>query len=259
MQKLEPGRVYEIDGVEHKFPDVTTTGDLPILTKEHCEVLRKLKETIFTFDSIMRKNNNEYCIVAGTLLGAVRHQGFIPWDDDIDVSITFDSLNKVLADIDEYFHIKETFYGYTISMYESMYPFMDILPGDIDEKYEEKTFSTCFPLINGKPSFGCRDIYTNSSIPYDEIYPPKDYLFEGLMLQGPANPHNILFRKYGEKCLTEVQYSYTKHKIIHPLANTIGGIATNTFILSYKLEELLGGKDAPVTRKLSNLIFKNSE
>ena len=37
------------------------------------------------FDSMCQDLGLHYCMVAGTLLGAVRHHGFIPWDDDIDV------------------------------------------------------------------------------------------------------------------------------------------------------------------------------
>ncbi len=42
-------------------------------------------EILIYFDQLCRTNNLKYQLFAGTLLGAVRHKGFIPWDDDIDV------------------------------------------------------------------------------------------------------------------------------------------------------------------------------
>lgn len=53
--------------------------------------LRRLQlrqfEMLKCLDAICRKNNISYWIDFGTLLGAVRHQDFIPWDDDVDISV----------------------------------------------------------------------------------------------------------------------------------------------------------------------------
>lgn len=49
-----------------------------------------------TIASILEKNNIPYMITFGTLLGAVRHNGFIPWDDDFDMFLFDDSYDKAM-------------------------------------------------------------------------------------------------------------------------------------------------------------------
>ena len=63
--------------------------------------LRKLQltqlEILKVIDGICREHGIPYSLYAGTLLGAVRHQGFIPWDDDLDICMSRSAYNRFLA------------------------------------------------------------------------------------------------------------------------------------------------------------------
>lgn len=49
------------------------------------EIKRIELNILLKFDDYCQENNLRYYLAGGTLLGAIRHKGFIPWDDDIDV------------------------------------------------------------------------------------------------------------------------------------------------------------------------------
>lgn len=59
------------------------------------ELVEELYEMMRRFDQICRDHDIPYFIVAGTLLGSVRHKEFIPWDDDIDVGVMEEHLEKL--------------------------------------------------------------------------------------------------------------------------------------------------------------------
>lgn len=64
------------------------------LLGKHQKVLYELLEV---FDAVCRKHGISYMLFAGSALGAVRHQGFIPWDDDLDVVMLRREYERFLA------------------------------------------------------------------------------------------------------------------------------------------------------------------
>ena len=60
------------------------------------ECHRLLLDMAAILDRVCRENAIPYYMLGGTMLGAVRHGGFIPWDDDIDVCLPAEDFNKLL-------------------------------------------------------------------------------------------------------------------------------------------------------------------
>ncbi len=62
------------------------------MTEQQANLFKLFKE----IDEVCKKNNIDYCLAGGSAIGPVRHHGFIPWDDDMDIFMTRDNWLKFI-------------------------------------------------------------------------------------------------------------------------------------------------------------------
>ncbi len=76
---------------------------MAVLTKTY--TIREIQSTIFSIiqyiDVFCKENGIQYYLMGGSALGAMRHQGFIPWDDDLDIFMTCDNYEKFIKVFEE--------------------------------------------------------------------------------------------------------------------------------------------------------------
>ena len=118
-------------------------------------LLTLLKE----FDGICKKHGITYYLEGGSLLGAVRHKGFLPWDDDVDLSITRDNFQKLLSVIDQELPANRELYCY------------ERFPGYLRDtvKYTNLDTTVLFPnhILDGNAAGQHIDLFILDPVPSD--------------------------------------------------------------------------------------------
>ena len=89
-------RIIEQGILPREFFEPEVRNDFYVSTKRK-KVWAIELDLLLQFDKVCRKHGLKYFLDGGTLLGAVRHKGFIPWDDDLDVIMPREDYDKLFA------------------------------------------------------------------------------------------------------------------------------------------------------------------
>ena len=142
--------------------------ELPPMKEIHYisdEELRQLQdcflEIIKDIDRVCRENNICYMAAGGTALGSVRHQGFIPWDDDVDLLMPRPDLQRFLEIFDRTLGDK-----YEITSPASKYP----LESMITAVYRKGTVKASLQTMDTDLPQGVHiDIFSIESVPVNPV------------------------------------------------------------------------------------------
>lgn len=204
------------------------------LTKVHETNLKILKE----IDRICRKYRIKYLLDAGTLLGAVRHKGFIPWDDDADVAFTrnnYDAFMKVVRR-----ELPDSMQLLTPQDFRGGTGFYDFTARIIYKNSRTHEDSEEMQFYEGKLNHLWVDLFTIDELPSGKA----------------ASTVTLLMHKaiYGLAMGHRYRLDYSKYSLFHKLA--VGGLATAGKMVPmkaiFKMQRMVALKDK---RGRSNLRY----
>ena len=167
---------------------------------------------------VLDKNKVDYYIIAGTLLGAVRHKGMIPWDDDIDIMVNLDDMKKLKATKKDFeakglrftsheYNTKPDFKVWDPKSdkwqngNKHTYPFVDIFISTRESDEMIPYYGGETPLLSKLLRLSSLEKAKKQKtlrLKHKDIYPLKEYEFGPYMVKGPNNPDAYLVQAFGE-------------------------------------------------------------
>jgi len=168
---------------------------------------KALIELLLSLTKLFNKHEIAYWLDYGTLLGAVRHNGFIPWDDDLDIGVLNKDRDKIKQIIIE--NLDSSYKIYDSGEHEKFLKFEKYY-GTNRVSIDIFTYSDYNGKLQG--TFFPSSIVYNKPFPKEAIFPLSKITFEGIEYSVPKEYHLYLKKNYGEYMSLPKSSHYWPHE-----------------------------------------------
>jgi lipopolysaccharide cholinephosphotransferase len=178
--------------INHVLSDGTWSQGLKEMSRKEIrsiqlKILKHVKE-------ICKKYNLRYYLGAGSCLGAVRHKGYIPWDDDIDINLPYPDYLKLLEILsgDKYYRPISLYH------YKDEFPYFFARIEDTEtimKNWEYPFLITSGVTIDMFPIFGLPDRQEDIMLFYDKIRKLNTLLIESHITCDIPNDEELKYRR----------------------------------------------------------------
>jgi hypothetical protein len=234
------GNDHSIPYETHNFPskkvrEIDSETTQFIVDAEQNTTCRVLVDMLDAWTEFADTQSVRWWAHSGTLIGAVRHQGLIPWDNDIDLGIMREDYLRIIRNlfggIDSMtgryknelipgYTISKALAGFRIQVVGRLTPFMDIFACDLHPA-DRESVRYCTPVIRGVSKYYTAEVFSRDSIQLCDLDGPDPLptlQFEGRAIPVPRNSIAILKRQYGDDILSHMYYSEVTNGLGHSTA-----------------------------------------
>jgi hypothetical protein len=204
MRRARPGGRYQVAGRERCVPENLLFPRPAYFTCE--QVLTELARLLEMVGRRFDEAGICWWATQGTLVGALRHQGVIPWDHDVDLNLMLEQLPLLLELEGEFerlgLRLKKAAGGYKLGYARwPLFPYLDLVP----MAQRDAVWQLAFPLDQkGRPTFRKHLQWPQEAIRDQDLFPLQRWPFEGFEVWVPARAREFARQMYGPECLSSI-------------------------------------------------------